>query len=139
MGFGYSRCLLYVELYLPFYVQLISLSIISSSFTHVAYNGSSFSLIGLFFVWIPWACLATKLRKELEIMSLVDSKLKHIFCHERERERERKKKERNLGELKDKMQKLTLQNLSFSHCTGKLISTLFSTSSFQAYIRHKAF
>lgn len=50
-------------------------------------------------------------------MSLVDSKLKHIFCHEREkereRERERKKKERNLGELKDKMQKLTLQNLSF--------------------------
>ena len=76
-------------------------------------------------------------------MSLVDGKLKHIFCHEREKERkrERKKKERerNLGELKDKMQKLILQNLNFSHCTGKLISILFSTSSFQVYIRHRAF
>ena len=60
----------------------------------------------------------------------------------RDREKERGKKrerERNLGELKDKMQKLILQNLNFSHCTGKLISILFSTSSFQVYIRHRAF
>lgn len=119
----------------------------SSTFIHVvACNRSSLSLTELFFIWIPWACLATKLRKVLQIISLVDSKLKCIFLSwERERlwqiERKSAKKQKKLklGGLKENAEAASTELTFFSICTGKLIWTLFSTSSFQVHIRHRAF